>query len=54
MSASGFPYAAVRIHRADGMKCATRAGDAHKNGYENLNNPNSGSLTFPLGSNLDR
>ena len=35
MSASGFPYAAARIQRADDMECAVRSAAAHKMGYEN-------------------
>ena len=35
MSASGSPYAATQIHRADGMECAARSAAAHKKGYEN-------------------
>ena len=30
MSALGSPYAAVRIRRADDMKCAARSAAAHK------------------------
>ena len=53
MLASGSPYAAARIQRADHMECAARSAAVHKMGYENLNNPDSGSYTYPLGSNLD-
>ena len=44
MLASGSPYAAVRIHRADDMECAARStamecvarfAATHKIGYEN-------------------
>ena len=35
MSASGSPYDAVRIHRADDIECAARSAAAHKMGYEN-------------------
>ena len=47
MSASGSPYAPTRIHRADGMECAACSAATHKN------NPDSGILTYSLGSNLD-
>ena len=53
MSASGSPYAAARIQRADDMKCAARSAAAHKMGYYNYNNPHSCGDTYPLGSNLD-
>ena len=53
MSASSSPYAVARIQRADGMECAARSAPAHKMGYENKNNHDSGSLTYPLRSNLD-
>ena len=35
MSASGSPYVAARIHRADDMECAARSATTHKKGYEN-------------------
>ena len=35
MSASGSPYVAVRIRRADDMECDARSTTAHKKGYEN-------------------
>ena len=35
MSASGSPYAAAWIHRADDMELAARSAAAHKMGYEN-------------------
>ena len=53
MSASGSPYAAARIRRADDVKCAARSAAAHKYGYENWNNPDSGRSTYRPGSNLD-
>ena len=53
MSASSSSYAATRIQRADDMECAARSAAAHKMGYENKNNSDFGSLTYPLGSNLD-
>ena len=43
MSAAGAQYAAAWIHRADDMECAACSTVAHKKGYENYNNPNSGS-----------
>ena len=53
MSPSGSPYAVARIQRAGDMKCAARSATTHKMGYENYYNPDSGSETYPLGSNLD-
>ena len=53
MSTLGSPYGVAWIHRADDMECAAPCAAAHKKGYENYNNPDSGSLTYPLGSNLD-
>ena len=35
MSASGSPYAAAWIHRADDMECAAHSPAAHKKGYKN-------------------
>ena len=35
MLASGSPYAAARIHRADDMEYAARSSATHKMGYEN-------------------
>ena len=35
MSASGFSYAAARIHMADDTECAARFAAAPKKGYEN-------------------
>ena len=35
MSASGSPYAAARIQRADDMECAAYSTVVHEMGYEN-------------------
>ena len=53
MSVLGSPYAVARILRVDDTKCVARSAAAHKMGYENQYNPDSSSLTYPLGSNLD-
>ena len=53
MSPSGSPYASARNQRAGDMKCAARSATAHKMGYENYYNPDSGSEIYPLCSNLD-